>query len=87
MIICLNILSSKNVIPSNLIPAAIILGPPDPDYNKLKIAFGSYTQVYIGTTKITKQRTVGAIALRPENERGWYYFTSLANGKQLYDFI
>ena len=58
-------LPSKNGISSELIPAAIILGSPNPDYNKLKIALGSYAQVYIGTKN--KQITKGAIALRPEN--------------------
>ena len=50
MITCLNIFSSKNGISSNLSPAAIILGSPNPYYNKLKNPFGSYAQVYIGTT-------------------------------------
>ena len=70
MITCLNMFPSKNGISSNLISAAIILGSPNLDYNKLKITFGAYSQVYIGTTNSTKQRTVGAIAIIPENERG-----------------
>ena len=78
---------SKNGISSDLSPAAIILGSPNPDYNKLKITFGAYAQVYIGTTNSTKQITVGAIELRPANERVRYYFISLATGKQLHDFI
>ena len=53
----------KNVISRDLIPAAIILGSLNPYYNKLNIKFGAYAQVYIGTTNITKKRTVGAIAL------------------------
>ena len=40
---------------------------PNTDYNKLKITFGAFVQVYIGTINSKKQRTVGAIALRPEN--------------------
>ena len=67
MITCLNIFPSKNGISSDLIPAAIILGSPNPYYNKLKFTFGAYAQVYIGTTNSTKQRTVGTIALIPEN--------------------
>ena len=45
MITCLNIFPSKNGISSDLSPAAIILGSPNPDYNKLKIKFGAYVQV------------------------------------------
>ena len=65
----------------DLSPAAIIIGSPNLDDNKLKITLGSYAQVYIGTTNSIKQRMVGEIALRPENERGGYYFMSLATGK------
>ena len=72
MITCINMFPSKNGISSDLSPAAIILGSQNPDNNKLSITFGAYAQVYIGTTKITKQRMVGAISLRPENERGGY---------------
>ena len=66
MITRLNMLPYKNGISRNLIPETIILGSLNPDYNKIKITFVAYTQVYIGTTNSTKQRTVGAIALRPE---------------------
>ena len=78
MITCLNMFPSKDGISSNLIPAAIILGSPNTYYNKLKITFGANAQVYICTNKSTEYRTVGAISTRPENERGGYYFMSLA---------
>ena len=81
MCTCLNMLPSKNGISSDLIPAAIVLGSPNPDHNKLKITFGAYAQVYIGTKNSTKQRRVGAIVLRPANERGGYYFMSLSTVK------
>ena len=87
MITCLNMFPSKNRISSDLIPADIILGYPNLDYNKLRIKFGAYVQVYIGITNNKKQRTIGAIVLRPGNVRGGYYFMSLATGKQLHDFI
>ena len=67
MITCLNMFPYRNGISSKLSLAAIILGSPNPDYNKLKITFGAYAQVYIGTTNSTKQITVGVIALRPAN--------------------
>ena len=87
MITRLNMFPTKNVISSKLNPAAIILGSPNTYYNKIKIKFGAYAQVYIGTTNSTKQRTVGEIALIPENERGGYYFMSLSTRKKLHDFI
>ena len=54
MITCLNMFSSKNGVSSNLIPAAIIQGYQNIDYNKLEITFGSYSQVYIFTTNSIK---------------------------------
>ena len=87
MITCVYIFPSQNGIPSNLSPAAIILGSPNPYYNKLRITFGEYAQVYIGTTNSKKQRTIGVIALRPGNKRCGYQFMSLATGKQLHAFI
>ena len=87
MITYLNMFPSKNGISSNPSLAAIILGSPNPDYNKLKITFGEYLQVYIGTNSSTKQRTVGAIALISANERSRCYFMSLATIKQLHTFI
>ena len=63
--------------------------PKVPKYikQKLSIIFGAYTQVYIGTTNITKQRMVGMITLRPENEWGKYYLISLVTRKQFHAFI
>ena len=87
MITCTNMFPSKNGISSDLSPASIILGSPNPDQNKLKIAFGAYSNFYIGTTNSTKHITLGEIALRPENERGGYYFISLSTGKQLHACI
>ena len=45
MINCLNVFLSKDGIASDLRSAYIILGSPDPDYNKVKITFGAYAQV------------------------------------------
>ena len=81
MITCLNMFLYKNGISSILILTAIILGSPNPYYNKLKTKFGAYAQVYICTINSTKQRTVGAMALKPAYKWGGYYFMSLATGK------
>ena len=82
-----NILPPKNGISSNLIPAAIILGSPNPYYNELKIIFVAYVQVCIGNTNSTKYIKLGTISLRPSNEQGGYYFMYLATGKYLHLYI
>ena len=63
MVTFLNMLPSNNGISSDLSPASIILGYPNPDYNNLRITFGVYSQVYIGPTNINNKRTVGVIEL------------------------
>ena len=65
----------------------IISGSPNPYYNKLRIKFGAYSQVYIGTANSKKQITLGEIAIIPANEWGGYYFMSLVTGKQIHNFI
>ena len=87
MVTCLNMLTYKNGTSGNLIPAAIILGFPNTNYNEVNIKFGAYAQVYIGTTNITNHRTVREITTRLENERGGYYFISLATRKHIHSFI
>ena len=87
MINFLNMFPSQNGILRNLIPAEIILGTPNTNYNKLNITIWSYAQVYMWTTNSTKQSTVGAISLSPENKWGGYYFMYLATRKQLHYFI
>ena len=67
MVSCLNMSPYKNGISSELSPSEIILGYPNPDYNKFKIKLGAYAEVYIGTTNRTKKRALVVIALRPEN--------------------
>ena len=87
MITCLNMFPSKNWISINLSQAAKILGSLNPEYNNLNITFGLYGKFYVDTTNSTKQRTVGAISLSPENERVRYNFMTLVTGKHLHAFI
>ena len=54
MITCFKMFPSKNGISRKLSPTNIILGSPNTYYNKLKITFGAYAQVYIGTTNSKK---------------------------------
>ena len=76
-------LSSKNGISRHLSPVAIILMSPNKDYNKLKVTFGSYSQVYIVTTNSTKQKIEGVMALRRAHEP-WRIFFGLATVKQIH---
>ena len=65
MVTLLNMFPYKNWISRDLRPAAIIPRPTNSEYNKLKITFWVYAQVYISTINITKKKTVGVIVLRP----------------------
>ena len=67
MIDFLSMFPYKNVISSDLRPEVIVLRSLDPDYNKLKITFGAYIQVYRGTNNSSKQKMVGEITLRTAN--------------------
>ena len=75
MFTCLKMFPYKNGISSKLGPAAITLGYPNRDHNKLKTIFGSYAQVFIGTMDSNNQITVGGISLRLENKWGGYTHT------------
>ena len=68
-------------ISSTLSPATIVTGCPKSDYRTMSLEFGTYVQVYDGTSNDTKSRTLGAIATNPTgNTSGDYYFMSLATG-------
>ena len=76
MISCLNDLPHKEGISRTLSPAMIVLGQNKVDCQRLKVAFGAYCEVYVGTTNTTAQRSVGAIALCPSNNERGYWFMS-----------
>jgi hypothetical protein len=80
----LNVFPAKEGALKTMSPSDIVLGSPKPDYNKLKITFGAYAQVYESTTNTTKSRSIGAVALKPSNERGGYYSMSLSTGRRLH---
>ena len=87
MVTCLNMLPSKNGIPSDLIPAEIILESPNTDYKKLKTIFGAYAKVYIDTTSSTKQIKLGENEICQENGWDGNYYMSLATGKQIHAYV
>ena len=81
---CLNDLPHKEGISRTLSPAMIVLlGRNKVDCQRLKVMFGAYCEVYIGTTNTTAQRSVGAIALRPSNNERGYWFMSLETGRRI----
>lgn len=87
MIGWLNAFPHAEGISNTLSPAAIVLGNPKPDCKQLRITFGAYCEVYVGTTNTQVQRSVAAIALRASNNRGGYYFMSLESGRRIHSFV
>ena len=83
----LNAFPTETGISSDLKPAAIVLQQPNMDYNNIALAYGAYCQAYTKTDSSMRQRSIGAIALRPSNERGGFYFMSLNTGRLIHAFI
>ena len=82
----LNIFPWKYGLSTELSPETIMTGSPAPDYNKLKIEFGSYAQVFDAPSPSNPPRSLthGAIALGATgNAGGAFYFLSLASGEIL----
>jgi hypothetical protein len=81
----INMVPSHDGVSDTLSPDTIVTGRPKPDYATMKLEFGTYVQVYDGTSNDTKSRTLGAIALNPTgNSNGDYYFLSLATGHRIH---
>jgi hypothetical protein len=82
----LNQFPAKNGISDTLSPLTIMTGRANPDYNDLKLEFGSYVQVFEDNTpsNITTSRNTGAIVLNPTgNAQGDFFSMSLVTGKRL----
>jgi hypothetical protein len=67
----LNQFPAKNGISDTLSPLTIMTGRANPDYNELKLEFGSYVQVFEDNTpsNTTTSRNTGAIVLNPETPK------------------
>ena len=48
-----------------------------------KVEFGEYVQTHKEHNNAMQSRTVGAIATRPSNDEGGYYFISLSTGQHI----
>ena len=81
----LNEFTPRDYIHPTMGPSGMILGIENVNVKHLRINYGAYCQVY-ETTKndISSKRSVGAIALRPRNNRGSYYFMSLESKRKLH---
>jgi hypothetical protein len=81
----INMFPHPDGISPTMSPATIVTGTLKTDYRTLKLEFGTYVQVYDGTSNDTKSRTLGAIATNPTgNSSGDYFFMSLATGKRIH---
>ena len=77
----LNDFPYRNGVSKTLSPNTIVTGRPAPDYNDLKLEFGSYVMLTDRTTNTPRARTFGAIAMYPSGGRdGSYHFMSRKAG-------
>jgi hypothetical protein len=83
----LNQFPARNGASEDLSPLTIMTGTPAPDYNDIKIEFGSYAQVFEengNTTNTMRTRSTGAIAMTPTGDsQGGFFFLSLVTGIKL----
>jgi hypothetical protein len=81
----LNSFPHQDGISDTLSPANIVTGAPKPDYKTLPLEFGTYVQVYDGTSSDTKSRTLGAIATNPTGTSSSdHFFMSLETGLRIH---
>ena len=77
---CLNQFPHRNDISSTMSLTTIDTGAGTPNYNAMRIEFGSYVQVFedCNPSNTPRARSLGAIALTPTgHSQGDYYFMSL----------
>ena len=82
----LNNISAENGLSETLSPSSIIKDTPGPDYNIVtELNYGDYIIAHNGKLVINtmEARSVGAIALYPDQHKGWYAM-SLYSGRILH---
>ena len=78
-----NMFALKGGVSKTQSPSELVLGRKV-DYNAhCKVEFGEYVQTHEEHSNDMTQRTLGAIATRPSNDAGSYYFVSLLTGKRI----
>ena len=83
----INYFPSKTEISNTVLERNIIEGRPNLYYNTISLKLGSYIQLFEGTNNTQHRRSVGAVALNPQNEKAGYYFMFLITGRKLHGFI
>ena len=82
----INAYPSKHGISRKYSPSALIQGKGPVDVSTLRVTFGAYCEVFIGSDNTNKERTASCIALRPCNNQGGYYFLNLETGKKIHGY-
>ena len=83
---CRNIFPDEDGVSTSLSPLSIVTGAAPPDYNLIKLEFGTYVQIFNENTpsNTVSARTTGAIALNSvHNSKGDVYFLNLETGKRV----
>ena len=76
-----NMFTIKGGISDTQSPSEIVLGRKLNFNNHCKIEHGQYVQTHEEHSNDMQSRTLGAIATRPSNDAGGYYFISLQTGR------
>ncbi|MEL6660657.1 MAG: hypothetical protein AAFR36_29600, partial [Bacteroidota bacterium] len=79
----LNRFPREDGVSDTMSPLTIMTGRPNPDYNDLPLELGEYVQVHETNdpTNSMRARTLGAIALLPDDDRRTHRFISLSTGR------
>ena len=78
-----NMFALKGGVSKTQSPSEIVLNRKL-NYNAhCKVEFGEYVQTHKEHNNDMKSRTLGAIATRPSNDAGSYYFISLQTGRHI----
>ena len=76
-----NMFTVKGGISKTQSPSEIVLGCKLNYNSHCKVEFGQYVQTHEEHSNGMQEHTLGAIATRPSNDAGAYYFISLRTGR------
>ena len=82
----LNSFPSSGTLSNLESPNFHVLGHPRLDLSLPYVSFGAYCLVFAGTSNTQASRAIPAIALRPSNLAGAFYFMSILSGKRLHAY-
>jgi hypothetical protein len=78
-----NMFTLKGGISTTQSPSEIVLGRQLNFHHHCRAEFGQYVQTHEEHTNDMQERTLGAIATRPSNDAGAFYFVSLRTGRRI----